>query len=122
MTPSADSGSICSNSSPSPIRRHSAGSWSRKPTAHRSSAAFFTQKVRAHVHRELARYLRRATRRGELRCSEPELAAKLFSGRLSPTTRFLGSSRQALSLSRGRKCADVEEAVELFLARYGPSP
>jgi AcrR family transcriptional regulator len=76
----------------------------------------------AHVHHELARYLRRATRRGELRCSEPELAAKLFLGAIVANYQILGLIAPGFEPFKAKKMrAHVEEAVALFLARYGPS-
>jgi AcrR family transcriptional regulator len=76
----------------------------------------------AHVHHELARYLRRAARRGELRCSEPELAAKLFLGAIVANYQILGLIAPGFEPFKGKKMrAHVEEAVALFLARYGPS-
>jgi TetR/AcrR family transcriptional regulator, mexJK operon transcriptional repressor len=76
----------------------------------------------ARVHRELARYLGRAARRGELRCPEPELAAKLFLGAIVANYQILGLIAPGLEQFKGKKMrAHVEEAVALFLARYGPS-
>jgi TetR/AcrR family transcriptional repressor of mexJK operon len=76
----------------------------------------------ARVHRELARYLGRAARRGELRCPEPELAAKLFLGSIVANHLILGPFAPGLEPFEAEKMrAHVEEAVELFLARYGPS-
>jgi TetR/AcrR family transcriptional regulator, mexJK operon transcriptional repressor len=77
----------------------------------------------ARVHHELARYLGRAAGRGELFCPEPELAAKLFLGAIVANYQILGLVAPGLEPSKGRKMrAHVEEAVALFLARYGPSP
>ncbi len=76
----------------------------------------------AHVHRELARYLGRVARRGELRCPEPELAAKLFLGAIVANYQILGLIAPDFEPFTGKKMrAHVEEAVALFLARYGPS-
>jgi TetR/AcrR family transcriptional regulator, mexJK operon transcriptional repressor len=76
----------------------------------------------ARVLRELARYLRRAARRGELRCPEPELAAKLFLGAIVAIYQIVGLIAPGLEPFKGKKKrAHVDEAVELFLARYGPS-
>src|SRR5207253_2900385 len=76
----------------------------------------------AHVHYELARYLRRAARRGELLCPEPELAAKLFLGAIVANYQILELIAPGFEPFKGKKKrAHVEEAVELFLARYGPS-
>ncbi|MGH6813717.1 MAG: TetR/AcrR family transcriptional regulator [Methylocella sp.] len=77
----------------------------------------------ARVHRELARYLGRTTRGGVLRCPEPELAAKLFLGAIVANYQILGLLAPGLEPFKGKKMrAHVEEVVELFLARYGPSP
>ncbi|MGH6822575.1 MAG: TetR/AcrR family transcriptional regulator [Methylocella sp.] len=77
----------------------------------------------ARVHREVARYLRRAARRGELRCPEPELAAKLFLGAIVANYQLLGLVAPGFEPFKGKKMrAHVEAAVELFLARYGPLP
>jgi TetR/AcrR family transcriptional regulator, mexJK operon transcriptional repressor len=76
----------------------------------------------ARVHRELARYLGRAARRRELRCPEPQLAAKLFLGAIVANYQILGLIAPGLEPFKGKKMrAHVEEAVALFLARYGPS-
>ncbi len=76
----------------------------------------------ARVHRELASYLGRAMQRGELRCPDPELAAKLFLGAIVANHQILGLIAPRLEPIKGKKMrAHVEEAVELFLARYGPS-
>jgi TetR/AcrR family transcriptional repressor of mexJK operon len=76
----------------------------------------------ARVHHELARYLGRAARRGELRCPDPDLAAKLFLGAIVANYQILGLIAPGLEPFKGKKTrAHVEEAVALFLARYGPS-
>jgi TetR/AcrR family transcriptional repressor of mexJK operon len=83
---------------------------------------FYTQGP-ARVFRELARYLGCAARLGELRCPKPELAAKLFLGAIIANHQILGLIAPDLEPFEGKKMrAHVEEAVELFLARYGPSP
>jgi TetR/AcrR family transcriptional repressor of mexJK operon len=74
----------------------------------------------ARVLSEVARYLGRATRRGELRCPEPELAAKLFLGAILANHQVLGPGLEPFTGKKMRAHAD--EAVALFLARYGPSP
>ncbi|MGI8569133.1 MAG: TetR/AcrR family transcriptional regulator [Methylocella sp.] len=72
---------------------------------------------------ELARYLGRAARRGELRCPEPELAAKLFLGAIVANYQILGLLAPGFEPFKRKKMrAHVEEAVEMFLDRYGPSP
>ena len=77
----------------------------------------------ARVLGEVARYLGCATRRGELRCPDPELAAKLFLGAILANHQVLGLVAPGLEPFKGKKMrAHAEEAVELFLARYGPSP
>ena len=76
----------------------------------------------ARGHRQLASYLGRATQRGELRCPAPELAAKLFLGSIVANHLILGLFAPGLEPFEAEKMrAHVEEAVELFLARYGPS-
>ncbi|MDQ6701639.1 MAG: TetR/AcrR family transcriptional regulator [Pseudomonadota bacterium] len=77
----------------------------------------------ARVHRELARYLGCATRRGELHCPEPQLAAKLFLGAIVANYQILGLIAPGFEPFKPEKMrVHVEEAVSLFLARYGPSP
>jgi TetR/AcrR family transcriptional repressor of mexJK operon len=77
----------------------------------------------ARVLGEVARYLGCATRRGELRCPEPELAAKLFLGAILANHQVLGLVAPGLEPFTGKKMrAHAEEAVSLFLARYGSSP
>ena len=82
---------------------------------------FYTQGP-GRVHGELARYLGRAARRGELRCPEPELAAKLFLGTIVANYQILGLVAPGFEPFKGKKMrAHVEEAVKLFLTSYGPS-
>jgi AcrR family transcriptional regulator len=82
---------------------------------------FYTQGP-GRVHGELARYLGRAARRGELRCPEPELAAKLFLGTIVANYQILGLVAPGFEPFKGKKMrAHVEEAVTLFLTSYGPS-
>ena len=82
---------------------------------------FYTQGP-GRVHGELARYLGSAARRGELRCPEPELAAKLFLGTIVANYQILGLVAPGFEPFKGKKMrAHVEEAVKLFLASYGPS-
>jgi len=77
----------------------------------------------ARVLGEVARYLGCATRRGGLRCPEPELAAKLFLGAILANHQVLGLIAPGLEPFKEKKMrAHAEEAVSLFLARYGPSP
>jgi TetR/AcrR family transcriptional regulator, mexJK operon transcriptional repressor len=71
---------------------------------------------------ELAHYLGCATRRGVLRCPEPELAAKLFLGAIIANHQIRELTAPGFEPFKGKKMrAHVEEAVELFLARYRPS-
>ncbi len=67
---------------------------------------------------QLARYLGLATQRGELRCPEPDRAAKLFVGAVVSTYQMLGLIAEA-SFGEAELQAHVEEAVNLFIARYG---
>jgi TetR/AcrR family transcriptional regulator, mexJK operon transcriptional repressor len=77
----------------------------------------------ARVLGEVARYLGCATRHGELRCPEPELAAKLFLGAIIANHQILGLIAPGFEPFKAKKMrAHVEGAVALFLARYGPSP
>lgn len=81
---------------------------------------FYTQGP-GRVHGELARYLGRAAGRGELRCPEPERAAKLFLGTIVANYQILGLVAPGFEPFKGKEMhAHVEEAVELFQARYGP--
>jgi TetR/AcrR family transcriptional regulator, mexJK operon transcriptional repressor len=76
----------------------------------------------AQIHHELVRYLGTAAERGELRCPEPEVAAKLFLGAIVANHQILGLVAPGFEPFKGKKMrAHVEEAVALFLARYGPS-
>jgi TetR/AcrR family transcriptional regulator, mexJK operon transcriptional repressor len=77
----------------------------------------------ARVLGEVARYLGCAARRGELRCPKPELAAKLFLGAILANHQVLELVAPGLEPFKAKKMrAHVEEAVALFLARYGPAP
>ncbi|MGH6839217.1 MAG: TetR/AcrR family transcriptional regulator [Methylocella sp.] len=75
----------------------------------------------ARVHGELARYLGRAARHGELRCPEPELAAKLFLGAIVANYQLLGLVAPGFEPKGKKMRAHVEEAVRLFLTSYGPT-
>ena len=123
MRSSPGSGSICSNSLPLAdslsFCRIMVAEAVRAPELGR---IFYAQGP-ARVLAEVARYLGRATRRGELRCPEPELAAKLFLGAILANHQVLGLIAPGLEPFTGKKMrAHVKEAVALFLARYGPSP
>ena len=72
------------------------------------------------VHREFAGYLDRATRRGELHCPAPELAARLYLGAIVAHHRIAVLIAPSLeTFTHQQLRAHVAEAVELFLARYG---
>jgi TetR/AcrR family transcriptional regulator, mexJK operon transcriptional repressor len=74
------------------------------------------------VQGKLVSYLRQATRRGDLSCPVPEFAAKLFLGAIVADYQLLGLLAPGLeSFEAGNMRAHVKEAVELFLASYGPS-
>jgi AefR-like transcriptional repressor, C-terminal domain len=67
-------------------------------------------------------YLRQTTRPGDLSCPVPEFAAKLFLGAIVADYQLLGLLAPGLeSFEAGNMRAHVKEAVELFLASYGPS-
>ncbi|WP_198017234.1 TetR/AcrR family transcriptional regulator [Methylocapsa acidiphila] len=73
-----------------------------------------------HVSAQLAGYLAAATRRGELSCPDAELAARLFLGAVV-ANRVI---QELVAPGRDDFCeakieAHVEEAVSLFLSRYG---
>lgn len=77
----------------------------------------------ARVLAQLAHYLGAATRRGELCCPDPELAAKLFLGAILANRivmELVTPGREVFSQDKME--AHVEEAVGLFLARYGRNP
>ena len=74
----------------------------------------------ARVLQQLARYLASATQCGKLSCFEPELAARLFLGSVVANYQLLGlvlPDEEAFSDPSIR--AHVNEAVNMFLARYG---
>ncbi|HUB64506.1 MAG TPA: TetR/AcrR family transcriptional regulator [Methylocella sp.] len=69
---------------------------------------------------QFARYLASATQCGKLCCPEPELAAKLFLGSVVANHQILSlvsPNREAFSDLKMQ--AHVNEAVSMFLARYG---
>jgi TetR/AcrR family transcriptional repressor of mexJK operon len=71
---------------------------------------------------ELAHYLAAATQRGELLCPDPELAAKLFLGSVLANHQIMGLVAPGLeTLTVDKLRAHAEEAVALFVARYGGS-
>ncbi len=83
-------------------------------------ARIFYEQGPARTLGKLARYLGAATRRGELCCADPELAAKLFLGAV------VGNRQLRELVTPGSDVfgeeeirTHVEEAVSLFLARYG---
>ncbi len=69
---------------------------------------------------QFARYLATATQCGKLCCPEPELAAKLFLGSIVANYQLLGLLSPDQDLFSDQKIeAHVDEAVKMFLARYG---
>jgi TetR/AcrR family transcriptional regulator, mexJK operon transcriptional repressor len=71
----------------------------------------------------LTAYLRSAAARGELRCRQPERAAKLFLGAVVANYHLLsliGPPTARITDSDMR--SHVRSAVTMFLARYGASP
>jgi TetR/AcrR family transcriptional regulator, mexJK operon transcriptional repressor len=67
---------------------------------------------------QLSHYLGSATQRGELRCPEPERAAKLFVGAVVSTYLALGLIVDS-SFCETELQAHVEAAASMFIARYG---
>lgn len=89
------------------------------PRAPELGEIFYTQGP-ARVLSQLSNYLGAATRRGELCCLDPELAARLFLGSIIASRQLVelvAPGRDAFGEEKKR--AHVEEAVGLFLARYG---
>lgn len=75
-----------------------------------------------HVRRKLADYLGAMSERGDLCCPAPELAAKLFLGAIVGNYRLAALvAPDAEPLDNETIGAHVDEAVQLFLARYGPA-
>ena len=66
----------------------------------------------------LSDYLARSTRRGELRALDPDLAARLFLGAVVTYCQMLRLVTKA-SFTEAELLAHANEAVNLFLARYG---
>jgi len=80
---------------------------------------FYTQGP-ARLLNQFARYLAAATQCGKLCCPEPELAAKLFVGSIVANYQLLGLVLPNEDLFSDQKIrAHVNEAVNMFLARYG---
>lgn len=67
---------------------------------------------------QITSYLKAATQRGELRCSDAELAARLFLGAVTAHHQCLSLIGQP-AFSEAQWSAHAKEAVALFLARYG---
>jgi TetR/AcrR family transcriptional regulator, mexJK operon transcriptional repressor len=80
---------------------------------------FYTQGP-ARLLNQFARYLASATQSKKLCCPEPELAAKLFLGSIVANYQLLGLLSPDEDLfSEQNIQAHVDEAVNMFLARYG---
>ncbi|HUI20641.1 MAG TPA: TetR/AcrR family transcriptional regulator [Methylocella sp.] len=80
---------------------------------------FYTQGP-ARLLNQFTRYLISATRRGTLCCPEPELAAKLFIGAVVANYQLIGLlALDEDTFSDQRMRAHIDEAVDMFLARYG---
>lgn len=69
---------------------------------------------------QFANYLVSATRCGKLFCPEPELAANLFIGSIVANYQILGLiAPEEAAFSDQKMRTHVNEAVSMFLARYG---
>jgi TetR/AcrR family transcriptional repressor of mexJK operon len=80
---------------------------------------FYTQGP-ARLLNQFARYLACATRSGKLCCPVPELAAKLFIGSIVANYQILGLvAPHEDAFSEEKMQVHVNEAVDMFLARYG---
>ena len=80
---------------------------------------FYTQGP-ARLLNQFARYLACATRSGMLCCPVPELAAKLFIGSIVANYQILGLvAPHEDAFSEEKMQVHVNEAVDMFLARYG---
>ena len=71
------------------------------------------------VKTRLSQFLKIATDRGELRCADPDLSAKIFSGAIITYYHMLGLVLpERPSASKAEIKAHVDEVVTMFLQRY----
>ena len=66
----------------------------------------------------LSEYVARSNERGDLRAPDPDLAARLFLGAVVAHHQMLRLALRA-SFAEAELMAHAEEAVRLFMARYG---
>jgi TetR/AcrR family transcriptional regulator, mexJK operon transcriptional repressor len=77
----------------------------------------------ARLLKQFACYLASATQNGKLCCPDPDLAAKLFLGSVVANHQLRGLLSPDKDLFSERKIeTHVQEAVNMFLARYGDCP
>jgi AcrR family transcriptional regulator len=82
----------------------------------------FFEQGPAQVLQQLTLYLEGATRQGELNCSDPTLAARLFLGAVVTNRHIMMLVAPGFEpMSEATIRHHVEEAVALFLARYAPA-
>ena len=80
----------------------------------------FYEQGPARVQKRLTQYLAIAHERGELRCADPLLAARLFLGAVVGNYYIKGLViPDHETISKNQILAHVDEAVAVFLARYG---
>jgi AcrR family transcriptional regulator len=82
----------------------------------------FFEQGPAQVLQQLSLYLEGATRQGSLICEDPQLAARLFLGAVVANRHIMmlvAPGWEPMTEATIRR--HVEEAVALFLARYGPA-
>jgi TetR/AcrR family transcriptional repressor of mexJK operon len=71
------------------------------------------------VKTRLSQFLQIATDRGELRCADPDLSAKIFSGAIITYYHMLGLVLpERPPASKAEIKAHVDEVVTMFLQRY----
>lgn len=92
--------------------------WWPRRRASRNSVEIFYEQGPGRVIARLSDYLRQAAERGALRLADPDVAAKLFMGAVVANIQILRLVTKA-TFSKAELLAHANEAVGLFLARYG---
>jgi TetR/AcrR family transcriptional regulator, mexJK operon transcriptional repressor len=80
----------------------------------------FFEQGPAQILRQLSHYLERATRQASLNCPDPELAARLFLGSVVGNRHIMLLVAPGFeTITEAKIHRHVEEAVAMFLAKYG---
>ena len=92
--------------------------WGPRRRANPNSAGFFYEQGPGRIVARLSEYVARSNERGDLRAPDLDLAARLFLGAVVAHHQMLRLALRA-SFAEAELMAHAEEAVRLFMARYG---